>query len=63
MDLDVNMKEQQDAADAILQTWDECPESGEFSYAQLDKISQAAYRLAELVKAVHEYRFNRNLPA
>jgi hypothetical protein len=62
MDIEANMKEQQEVAEAILSIWDKCPESGEFSYDQLDKIGQAAYRLAELVKAVHEYKFNRNPP-
>lgn len=62
MDIEANRKEQQEVATAILCAWDKCPESGEFSYAQLDEIGQFAYRLAELVQAVHEYQFNRNPP-
>ena len=63
MDIEANMKEQTEQADSILQIWDECPESGKFKEWQERNLIMHAHRLAELVNAAHEYRFNRNPPA
>lgn len=62
MDEQANLKEQQSVAAEILRIWDRCPEDGEFSEYQLSCLAFHAYRLAELVQALHEYRFNRNPP-
>lgn len=62
MDEQENMKEQQSVAAEIMQLWDECPEDGEPTYFQLMEIYSQAYRLAELVQSLHEFKNNRNPP-
>ena len=62
MDENANMKEQQSVAADILRVWDDIPENGEISSNQSSEMMENAYRLAELVQALHEYRFNRNPP-
>lgn len=63
MDIESNKREQIELAETIMETWDKCPESGEFTWLQLDTLANAAYRIAELIQASHEYNFNRNQPA
>ena len=62
MDEQANMREQQSVSAEILRIWDECPEDGEPTEPQLMETYENAYRLAELVKSLHEFRFNRNPP-
>lgn len=63
MDLEANMKEQMQIAEEILELWDKCPESGEFTEWQQSELLRNAHRLAELVTTAHEYKYNRNPPA
>ena len=62
MDEQANMKEQQSVAAEILRIWDEIPEGGEVTSNQSSEIMENAYRLAELVQALHDSRYNRNPP-
>ncbi len=62
MDEQANMIEQQSVAAEIMRLWDECPEDGEPTDFQLMETYSQAYRLAELVQALHESRYNRNPP-
>lgn len=51
MDIEANLREQLELAEEITALWDVCPESGEPTAAQVDKVYQAGIRLAELVIA------------
>jgi len=62
MDEQANLREQQSVAAEILRIWDDIPEGGEVTSNQSSEIMENAYRLAELVQSLHEYRFNRNPP-
>jgi hypothetical protein len=57
MDLEANMTEQLSLAEEILRIWDAIDEGGEVTENDAYQISENAIRLAELVKAAHE--FNR----
>ena len=62
MDENANIAEQQSVAAEILRIWDEIPEGGEVTSNQSSEMMENAYRLAELVQALHESRYNRNPP-
>ena len=56
MDIQANEIEQLEVAEAIIEIWDACPESGEPTEHQLNEIYSLAYRLAELVTAAKELK-------
>lgn len=53
MDPTANLKEQLEQAAAYQKIWDECPEDGNLTDDQLDKLATIGNRLAELVEALH----------
>ena len=63
MDTEANQKEQIEVADEIMRIWDECPYARNFKEWQERDLIRHAYRLAELVIALHESKYNRNPPA
>ena len=55
MDPEANLREQHQQATEYMRIWDKCPEDGNFTEDQLDKLAQIGYRLAELVLAMHDW--------
>ena len=56
MDPEANMREQLELAAEVMVIWDRCPEDGQFGWADMDRLCNIAYRMAELVQAMSEYR-------
>jgi hypothetical protein len=56
MDIEANEREQLILADDIVSLWDQCPEDGDPTREQLDKMYGYAVRLAELVQAANRWK-------
>ena len=59
MDPIANNAEQKSLALTVMAIWDDCPDNGEFNDTQTQNLCHAAYRLAELIHAMEEWKRSR----